>query len=108
MDNELEVKWRWREGRVDTSDDHFKVMHGSEGIPVALVGRGHDECFTVEFLINDQEYKNGKQKILEKVKQEIDLVLVKKKKKDPWAYALLRGCSNNHHSEVRWGYFPRR
>lgn len=108
MEKQTDASWRLMEGRVDTADDHFKVMYGTEDSPVALVGRSKEDCFTVEFLTDGHRSENGSQKIHEKVRQEIDLVLVKKNKKDPWAYALLRCCTNNHHSEIRWGYFPRR
>ena len=108
MEKHADTNWKLAEGRVNTEDDHFKVMYGNEDSPVALVGRSKEDCFTVELLIDGRKKENGSQKILEKVRQEIDLVLVKKNKKDPWAYALLRCCTNNHHSEIRWGYFPKR
>jgi hypothetical protein len=108
MEKQTEYNWRWIEGRVSPSDDHFKIMYGRDRRPVALVARGQGDCFNVQFAEEVKNDKNGCNQVIEKVKEEIDLILVKKKKSDPWAYALLRCCANNQHSDIQWGYFPKK
>lgn len=108
MEKQRDYNWRWTEAQVNTSDDHFKIMYGKDHQPVALVARGQDECFYVQFVEEIKNDKNGSSQVKEKVREEIDLVLIKKKKSDPWAYALLRCCVNNQHSDIKWGYFPRK
>lgn len=77
--------WKWIEGTVDTSEDHFKITFGKvedELTPAALIGRGEDRTLLVQFLPLDEA--QGKAKILEQVKSELDFYLVERRVGEPW------------------------
>ena len=106
--------WRWQEGSVDRSSDHFELRYGSaeeagwgDWLPVALVGRSQPGTFAVQFLINQHD-QPGYAEIIQHVKSELDFYLVEKREPDPWGYAQDHcGTGANVYSSVHWSYFPK-
>jgi hypothetical protein len=109
MKFEASPNWTLVEGQVDTYDDHFKINYGDELQTVALVGQGQGEVFKVQFVKEANGDSQRYQEMIEDVRREIDRIFIKKQKKDPWSYAIMRCISHaNHLSKIRWGYFPKR
>lgn len=109
MKIEARPNWTLVEGQVDTYDDHFKINYGDELQTVALVGQGQGEVFKVQFVKEANGDPQKYQEMIEDVRREIDRIFIKKQKKDPWSYAIMRCISQaNYLSKIRWGYFPKR
>lgn len=109
MKIEASPNWTLVEGQVDTYDDHFKIKYGDEFQTIALVGQGQGEVFKVQFVKESNGDPQRHQEIIGDVRREIDRIFIKKQKKDPWTYAIMRCISHaNHLSKIRWGYFPKR
>lgn len=109
MKLEASPNWTLVEGQVDMYDDHFEIKYGDEFQTVALVGQGQGEVFKVQFVKEANGDPQRHQSIIEDVRREIARVFIKKQKKDPWSYAIMRCISHaNHLSKIRWGYFPKR
>ena len=97
------------EGQVDTQEDHFEVNYGDQLQTVALVGQGPGEEFKVQFVLNSNGDPEKHREMIEDVRREIDRIFIKKQKKDPWSYAIMRCISNSARlSKIRWGYFPKK
>ena len=96
--------WKWIQGQVDTTQDHFKLRYGEDPTAVALVGRGEEFTFIVQFL----EDHFGDIKRLKAVTSDLDYFLIELKERDPWLYAQYH-CStaSNLYSGVHWGFYPR-
>ena len=97
-------QWEWIEGRVDTDQDHFKLSYGEDPTAVALVGRGEQGTFVVQFL----ESCLSDAKCLNAVTSEVNFYLCELKERDPWVYAKYH-CStaSNLYSKVHWVFYPR-
>jgi hypothetical protein len=105
--------WRWKEGAVDKSHEHFELAYGDvnmqdpeKWIPVALVSAPSGTTIRVQFLI---EPKNAESRaMLDAVRRDLDFYLVEKKEPDPWKYAIYHcGTGSNVYSKVHWSYHPR-
>ena len=100
-------KWKWREGVVDTDDDHMKLTYEENPDPIALVTPGEGGTFIVQFLDTYSKQDNWKE-MLRYVRRELDYYLVELREKDPWAYAIYHcGTTANVYSKVHWGYYPK-
>jgi hypothetical protein len=109
MKIEASPNWTLVEGQVDTQEDHFVIRYGDELQTVALVGQGPGDYFKVQFVKESNGDPKRHREIVESVRQEIERIFIKKQKKDPWSYAILRCIATaNHLSRIRWGYFPRK
>jgi hypothetical protein len=104
--------WRWREGRVAQTSEHFELRYGeaSKGgwydwTPVALVGRVSQGLCSVEFLIDRGDSRNSK--IVKEVVNELNFYLVEKGEPQPWGYLQYHcGTMSNVYSSVHWGFLP--
>lgn len=109
MKLEASPNWALVEDQVDRQDDHFEINYGEEHETVALVGQGEGEVFKIQFVKKTNGDPRRHQAIIEEVRGEIDRIFIKKQKKDPWSYAIMRCISNaNHLSKIRWGYYPKK
>ena len=102
----------WREGRVDTDGEHFKLTYTSKSAPdevieVALVGLARDGAFSVEFVIDVRRPDCAE--IIKDVRREITYYLVGLGESDPWRYARYHcGAAANLYSSVHWSHVPGR
>ncbi len=97
-------QWEWVEGRVDTDQDHFKISYGEDPTAVALVGRGEQGTFVVQFL----ESHRCDAKCLNAVTREVNFYLCELKERDPWLYAKYHcRTASNLYSKVHWAFCPR-
>jgi hypothetical protein len=101
-------QWEWKDGRVDPSATHMRLVYGDARLPVALVAKPVGHTFVVEFLQIPELDQNEYERIKLAVTEELTYYLVELGEKDPWAYARYH-CStaSNVYSDVHWGYFPR-
>jgi len=96
--------WKWIQGQVDTTQDHFKLRYGEDPSAAALVGRGDEYTFIVQFL----EDHLGDTKRLKAVTSDLDYMLVELNERDPWLYAQYHcGTAANIYSGVHWGFYPK-
>jgi len=109
-DNNIENRWRWEEGFVDTAREHIKLFFGEYGLKmamVALVAPPRDKCFNVQFLTAEEVNDSQSTQIIENVRKELDFYLVEKGELDPWKYAIYHTHTGaDMYSKVHWGYFP--
>jgi len=95
--------WKWIQGRVDTTQNHFELSYGEDPTVVALVGRGEQGTFIVQFL----EDHLRDTKCLKAVTRELDFYLCQLKERDPWVYAKYHcRTASNLYSKVHWGFNP--
>lgn len=103
--------YRLVEGIVDSNKEHIKICYSEQlkpyanTPPVALVAKGTDNSFVVQFLLSPDN-KNATE-ILNKVRSEIKFFLIEKGEENPWAYARYH-CStaSNVYSSVHWHLYP--
>ena len=114
------LKWRiikdeapsckWVEGKVDEKKEHMKLLYGEIDagiIPVALLAKGTGNNFIVQFILKKTIPQEEANKIIEKVKEDLNFYLIEKHEKDPWAYAIYHtGTVSNMYSNVHWSYHP--
>ena len=99
--------WKWREGKVDPTAQHMKLVYGDSALPVALVAKPVESTFIVEFVQLPDLDKKEYERIKSATTKEISFYLVEKGEEDPWNYAIYHcGTSSNIYSDVHWGYFP--
>ncbi|MGI8772073.1 MAG: hypothetical protein ACR2JE_11625 [Acidobacteriaceae bacterium] len=102
--------YRWQEGPVDHSKEHFELRFGSadrnswnEWIPVAVIAPPDAGAVSVQFLI---EPNDSNANIITKVKKEINFYLLELGDPDPWKYAQYHcGTISNAYSDVHWSFF---
>jgi hypothetical protein len=104
------TQWEWKEGKVDRSAPHMKLIYGDwdeSAVPVALVAGPVGQSFTVEFP-QIQEIDRGEyERIKLAVTKELTFYLVEKGEQDPWKYAIYHcGTASNIYSKVHWAYYP--
>ena len=97
------AQWEWKEGKVDRSAPHMKLVYGDAELPVALVAKPVGHTFVVEFLqipeIDQSEYD----RIKLAVTKELTFYLVELGEKDPWKYAIYHcDTASNIYSDVHW------
>src|SRR5262245_55978498 len=74
-------RWKWEEGPVDRSHQHFELRYGSaedgdwaDWIPAALLGPPQMRVFPVQFLVIRQDHSS--KPIIDAVIAELNLYLV--------------------------------
>ena len=106
--------WRWREGTVNQARDYLELGIGGEEadgrhkyLPVALVGKGAGRTFIVQFLIKPSDPAH--RYLVRGVKEELDLILVKKGEPDQWEFAK-HWCrsTSNFYGPIHWSFRPGR
>lgn len=108
MVNKTETAFRWIEGRVDRTDEHFQLLYGEIGksVPVTLVSKGNGRKFIVEFVYKGAKNNKTGRKILEEAKREISFYLVEKQEQDPWIYAKYHcRTASNLYSSIHWVFY---
>ena len=101
-------RWKWAEGPVDMSRDHFELRYGSaddsdwgKWLSVARVGPPTESTFAVEWILDRADSVH--REAASAVAKELDFYLVTKGEADPWVYAQYHcGTSANLYSHVHW------
>jgi len=109
----------WREGTVNTQEDHFKLSYfedpltkgdGTWPLPIAQVGPGKDQSVTVQFLLEGLPPDRARE-IREAVERDLKVLVVDHWIPDqpsPWPYLeLWAGSFGNAYAQVHWSLFPK-
>lgn len=106
--------WRWRNGTVDRTGEHFELRYGSaddsgwdKWLPVALVGPPIDGVFDVQFLIN--RANESQAQVMGALIKELNFYLVELREENPWLYAQYHTTTlADAYSSIHWSFFPKR
>ena len=89
----------WREGTIDTTKEHIRIVYGDRNTHVCLV-QPKGRSFIVQFMLLEDQ---ANMHIIDDVKKQLDFYLIEKREPDPWAYARYH-CSTaaNLYSKMHW------
>lgn len=102
--------WRWREGPVDRTPEHFELRYGElspreshDCISIALVSLSHEGSVNIEFLIDKADPRNAN--TINDVERELDFYVIELKEPDPWKYLRYHcATTSNLYSTVHWTF----
>ncbi len=104
--------WKWIRGNVDRSRPHIELRFGDAGtsdydswIPIAIIGEPIGHCFSVQWIVDENNPKFYK--IINQTRHELNFYLVELPEEDHWTYAK-HHCNTaaNMYSNIHWSYFP--
>src|SRR5437764_1143974 len=91
---------RWREARVDAGAEHLRLYSQEDEEPSALVGAPRDNCFPVEFSLDDASGVSAAEERRQAVRAQLDLYLLDVGRPDPWRHAICH-CGQGRQSLLR-------
>ena len=124
--------WVWQEGQVNTQHEHMELTFVTnphafprESMPLALVARGPEKSFTVQFLVTPTLEHPETAEALAQARKTLDFYLTehlgpagfprrpqgtrRKEEYNPWRYAIYHATSTaaNLYAQIHWAYFPK-